>query len=243
MLSDKKASGWSRKFKLHWTRKGRSLRLSEPSKVSGSQTLVQGEDFFGDDRLLASIVMASVRFWTSFKLVRDILSGFEARKILGGVWLGLCSEDECDGSGIGAGMGLFVGLKCVWDEWVFRAITGMLWVRDAWHTDASEIVLRVPACVLLWVLSLIDDQEWEFKYTVKSKVLNIMSEIRESCPRLLCTVWAVKVEKRMSQILRWSCRYRVRGTWLQLMCCTLLDHLSLISEQRFGAVWRLWEGD
>ena len=223
MLLDEKASGQSQKFKLHWTRKGWSLQLSELSKVSGLQTLVQGEDFFGDDRLLASIVMASVRFWTSFKLVRDILSGFEARKILGGVWLGLCSEDECDGSGIGAGMGLFAGLfaelRGVWGEWVFWAITGMLWVRDAWHTDASEIVLRVPACMLLQVLYLIDNQEWEFEYTVKSIVLGTISEVTGSYLRLLCMIQAVEVKLELSQ------GFGVRGTWLQCMYCTFLDHL------------------
>ena len=53
--------------------------------MSGSWTLDQGEDFFRDDRLLASIVMASARFRTLFELVGDILGGFGARKILGGV--------------------------------------------------------------------------------------------------------------------------------------------------------------
>ena len=36
--------------------------MPEPLKGSGSWTLVQGEDFFGDNRLLANTVMDSARW-------------------------------------------------------------------------------------------------------------------------------------------------------------------------------------
>ena len=64
---------------------GLKLQLLELLKVSGLWTLVRGEDFFRDDRLLASIAMALARLGTSFELVRDILGGLKARKTLGGV--------------------------------------------------------------------------------------------------------------------------------------------------------------
>jgi hypothetical protein len=51
----------SQKLSPHCTRKDWSLRVSDLSKVSGSWTLVQVEDFFRAERLLASKVMALVR--------------------------------------------------------------------------------------------------------------------------------------------------------------------------------------
>ena len=45
----------------HWTRKGCSLWVLDPSKTSGSQTLVCAEDFFGADMLLASALRAVAR--------------------------------------------------------------------------------------------------------------------------------------------------------------------------------------
>ena len=64
-------------------------------------------------------------------------------------------------------------------------------MRDAWDTDASVIVLRVPAHMLLQVLCLIDDQESDFKYTVKSEVSNVMSKFRGLCARILHIIRAI----------------------------------------------------
>ena len=50
-LSVEKVSGQFLKFRVHWTKNGCNLQVSEPSKISGSQTLVQLEDFFRADRL------------------------------------------------------------------------------------------------------------------------------------------------------------------------------------------------
>ena len=46
---------------MHWTKKGWGLQVLDPSKTSGSWTLVCAADFFGDDRLLDSSVIAADR--------------------------------------------------------------------------------------------------------------------------------------------------------------------------------------
>ena len=89
--------------------------------MSGSQTLVRGEDFWGDDKLLANMAMASARLGMSFEGVEDILWGFGAVKRLGGDWGWLCSDDESEHlgtSGLGACMGFagFTGLRGVRGE-------------------------------------------------------------------------------------------------------------------------------
>ena len=50
-LSVEKASGRFLKLRVHWTRNGCNLRVSELSKTSSSQTLVHLEFFFRADRL------------------------------------------------------------------------------------------------------------------------------------------------------------------------------------------------
>ena len=50
-LSVEKMSGWFLKLRVHRTKNGCNLWVSEPLKTSSSQTLVQSEDFFGVDRL------------------------------------------------------------------------------------------------------------------------------------------------------------------------------------------------
>ena len=81
--------------------------------MSGSRTLVRGEDFLGDDKLLANMAMASARLGTSFEGVVDILWGFGAAKRFGGDWEWLCSDGESEHSGalgFGTCMG-FAGFK------------------------------------------------------------------------------------------------------------------------------------
>ena len=89
--------------------------------MSGSRTLVRGEDFLGDDKLLANMAMASVRLGILFEGVVDILWGFGAAKRFGGDWGWLCSDGEleCSGAlGFGACMGFagFTGLRGVRGE-------------------------------------------------------------------------------------------------------------------------------
>ena len=87
--------------------------------MSGSQTLVWGEDFFGDDKLLANMVMASARLGMSFEGVIDILWGFGAAKRFGGDWGWLCSDGELEHSGA-LGFGVYMG---------FAGFTGLRGVR------------------------------------------------------------------------------------------------------------------
>ena len=87
--------------------------------MSGSQTLVRGEDFWGDDKLLANMAMALARLRTSFEGVVDILWGFGAAKRFGGDWGWLCSDGELERSGA-LGFGACTG---------FAGFTGLRGVR------------------------------------------------------------------------------------------------------------------
>ena len=87
--------------------------------MSGSRTLVWGEDFLGDDKLLAHIAMASARLGTSFEGVVDILWKFGAAKRFGGDWGWLCSDGESEHSGA-LGFGVCTG---------FVGFTGLRGVR------------------------------------------------------------------------------------------------------------------
>jgi hypothetical protein len=74
-LSSENASVQSQKLSAHCTRKDWSLHVSDPSKVSGSWTLVRAEDFFGIERILASNVMAWARSAGGCSRESGIVSG------------------------------------------------------------------------------------------------------------------------------------------------------------------------
>ena len=60
-LLEENSLGWSLKLRVHWTRKGCSLWVSDLSRTSGFQTLVYVENFFRADRLWANAVIAEAR--------------------------------------------------------------------------------------------------------------------------------------------------------------------------------------
>ena len=136
-------------------------------------------DFFELDRLLANMAMALARlgmfeFWlecvdailcgVTGGLTGDggggvAMNGLDSRGC--GLWTELRDSDL--GSEFGGGAGLLIG---VWGVWILGPATGSSRGTDACRADASIMVLRASS----HSLCLIDDQEFEFKYTVKSKV-------------------------------------------------------------------------
>ena len=87
-----------------------------------------------------------------------------------GLWMEMELRDSDSGSELGGGAGLLIS---VWGVWILGPATGSSQGTDVQHADASVMVLRAS----IHVLHLIDDQEFEFEYTVKSKGY-------QSCPRL-----------------------------------------------------------
>ena len=60
-LLEENVSEQSWKLRVHWTRKGCKLWVSDPSKTSSLWTLVHVEDFFREEKLWASTLMVVAR--------------------------------------------------------------------------------------------------------------------------------------------------------------------------------------